>query len=391
MMSGLSFLRMRAVVIKELRQLKRDPRSLGLLIFLPALLLVLFGFALNFDVKHLALGVLDQDGSAESRDLVDRFSVTEYFDLAARLERPADIDRLMGREKIKIALVIPPDFSENLAAGRDPGVQVIIDGTNASNASTAMGYAASILREYSRKLNIEALARKGIRFETLPVSSRTRAWYNPELRSARFLLPGLMAFILMVVLVTSTAFAVVREKERGTMEQILVSPLRPRDLILAKVSPYVLISLISSHIILLAEYVLFGVGIRGSYPLLLGLIALFLLCGLGQGVLISTAARSQQVAFMMAILTTLLPTFILSGFVFPIREMPGIIQAITYIVPARYFLAALRGIILKGTGFHALWPQFGCLAVFAALTIGLSILRMMKDPDGRPRKSRRSR
>ncbi len=390
-MKGFSFRRVKAVVKKEFRQIRRDPLSLGFLIFLPALLLVLYGFVLDFDVKHLTLGVLDQDRSPESRALVDAFSVTGYFDLKHAMDKPSDIDRLMGRDEMTVALVIPVDFSEDLAAGRKPRLQVVIDGTNSSSASTAMGHAASIIREYSMQVNMKAFARRGGRTMHLPVSSETRVWYNPELRSPKFLIPGLMGFILMVVLVTSTSFAVVKEKERGTMEQILVSPLRPQDLVFAKVIPYVLILLAAAHLILLAGYLLFGVGIRGSYPLLLALVLLFLLCGLGQGILISTLVRTQQVAFMLAVLSTLLPTFILSGFVFPIREMPGIVQALTYVVPARYFLKALRGIILKGTGFSILWPQFVFLAVFSAANTWISILKMRKDePDRAAGKKRRA-
>lgn len=385
------FLRMSAVVRKEFLQLSRDPRSLGFLIFLPALLLILYGFVLNFDVKHLSLGILDLDVTPKSRSLVRAFSVTEYFDAAYNLANPGDIDRLMDSDRIRVALVIPRQYAADLDAGRSPKVQIIIDGTNSSTASTAMGYAASIIQQFSVDLNVEAFARRGMRIDVVPVSGLARVWYNPELRSVKFLLPGLMAFILMVVLVTSTSFAVVREKERGTMEQILVSPLKAQDLIVAKLVPYVVISLFSAHLILLAGYLLFGVGIRGSYFLLLGLILLFLLGGLGQGVLISTAVKTQQVAFLLALLSTMLPTFILSGFVFPIREMPTVIQAVTYLVPARYFLKALRGILLKGAGFRDLWPQFACLTFFALLTMGGSIARLRKDPERRASGRRRSK
>lgn len=378
----MSWLRVRAMIRKEILQISRDPRSLAFLIFLPAFMLVLYGFVLNFDVKHLSLGVLDQDRSPESRALIERFAVTEYFDLVAAMDSPDEVNRLIDREKIKVGLVIPAAFSEKIADGRNSPVQVIIDGTDASSASTAMGYVAAILADHSLKINAAALARRGLRVTSLPVVSRTRVWFNPELRSARFLLPGLMAFILMTVLVTSTSFAVVREKERGTMEQILVSPLKPAEMITAKVIPYVFISLVSAHLILLAGYVLFGVGIRGSYPLLLLFVTVFLLDGLGQGVLISTVTRTQQVAFIMAVLSTLLPTFILSGFVFPIREMPRLIQAITYLVPARYFLTGLRGVILKGSGFPILWPQLAFLAVFGFVVTAVSILRMKKEGAG---------
>jgi ABC-2 type transport system permease protein len=211
---------------------------------------------------------------------------------------------------------------------------------------------------------------------TLPLATEVRVWYNPELRSAKFLVPGLMAFILMVIVTVSTAFSIVREKERGTMDQIRVSSLSPLELILGKIIPYVAISLVSAHLVLLLGGVLFGVGIRGSYPLLLLAMLLFLVGALGQGILISSVTRTQQVAFLLAVLTTMLPTFILSGFVFPIRNMPAVVQAVTYFVPARYFLAALRAIILKGAGFGAIWDQFLFLVAFAGLSLGMSAVRL---------------
>jgi ABC-2 type transport system permease protein len=282
----------------------------------------------------------------------------------------------MARERIKAALVIPERFAADLAAGRSPSVQFILDGANAMSGATAAGYAAAILQSYSQGATLEAMARRGLGGSGRPLATEVRIWYNPELRSARFLVPGLMAFILMVVLTTSTAFSIVREKERGTMEQISVSPLRPAALIVGKLIPYVLISLVSAHLVLGLGWVLFGVAVKGSYLLLLLGMVLFLVCGLGQGLLISSVTRTQQVAFLLSIILTILPTFILSGFVFPIRNMPAVIQPITYLIPARYFLVALRTIILKGAGFPAFWEQILALAVFAAGSLALSSARL---------------
>jgi ABC-2 type transport system permease protein len=387
-MKPLSLCCLRSVVKKEFRQIRRDARSLMFMIFLPAFMLLLFGFALNFDVKHVPLAVVDQDGSRASRDLVDRFRTTEYFDLKAVLPKTAAIDPIMAREDIRAALVIPVRFAEDLAAGRSPAVQVIVDGSNAMSGTTAAGYIGAILQRYSEEITLEALARRGLGDVALPLASEVRVWYNPELRSAKFLIPGLMAFILMVIVTVSTAFSIVREKERGTMDQIRVSSLRPLELILGKIIPYVVMSLGSAHLVLLLGEVLFGVGIRGSYPLLLGAMLLFLVGALGQGLLISTATRTQQVAFLLAVLTTMLPTFILSGFVFPIRNMPPVVQAITYLIPSRYFLAALRAIILKGAGLPAIWDQFLFLAGFAVLSLGVSALRLARG-DGEPERRRR--
>jgi ABC-2 type transport system permease protein len=382
---------LRPVIKKEFRQIRRDARSLMFMIFLPAFMLLMFGYALNFDVKHIPLAVVDEDGSRTSRDLVDKFRTTEYFDLKAVLGKTREIDPLMGREAIRAALVIPPQFSEDLLAGRSPSVQVIVDGSNAMSGTTAAGYVGAILQSYSQRITLEALERRGLTGFAVPLSQEVRIWYNPELRSARFLVPGLMAFILMVIVTVSTAFSVVREKERGTMDQIRLSSISPLELILGKVIPYVVISLASAHLVLLLGEILFGVGIRGSYPLLLLAMALFLTGALGQGILISAVTRTQQVAFLIAVLTTLLPTFILSGFVFPIRNMPAAVQAITYLVPGRYFLAALRGIILKGVGFGAVWPQFLLLVGFAALSLGASAARLRLGDEERPRRRRRVR
>lgn len=385
-MKLLSFYCLRSVVKKEFRQIRRDARSLAFMIFLPAFMLFLFGFALNFDVKHIPLAVVDEDGSRMSRDLVDKFRTTEYFNLKAVLPRTAAIDPLMAREDIRAALVIPARFAEDLLAGRSPSVQVFVDGSNAMSGTTAAGYVGSVLQGYSQKITLEALARRGYPGVTMPLQSEVRVWYNPELRSANFLIPGLMAFILMVIVTVSTAFSVVREKERGTMDQLRVSSLRPGELIIGKMIPYALISLASAHLVLLLGEVLFGVGIRGSYPLLLLAMVLFVCGALGQGLLISSITRTQQVAFIIAALTSMLPTFILSGFVFPIRNMPPVVQAITYLVPGRYFLAALRAIVLKGAGLGAVWRQFLLLAAFAVLSLGASAARL-----GRGEKEQRRR
>jgi ABC-2 type transport system permease protein len=376
------------VIRKEFRQIRRDSRSLIFMIFLPAFLLVMFGFALNFDVKHVPLAIVDQDGSRTSRELVAKFRTTEYFDVRATVERTGDLDGLMASEKIKAALVVPEKFAEDLLAGRSASVQFILDGANAMSGTTAAGYAAAILQSYSQRITLEAMARRGFGEMMLPLRTDVRVWYNPELRSARFLVPGLMAFILMVVLTTSTAFSVVREKERGTMEQISVSPLRPAALIIGKLLPYVFISLASAHLVLAMGWALFGVAVKGNYFLLLLSMVLFLVCGLGQGLLISAITRTQQVAFLVSIILTILPTFLLSGFVFPIRNMPAVIHLITYFIPARYFLVALRAIILKGAGFPAFWDQDLALAVFGVLTVTLSAVllgRDRKSPSGRRR------
>jgi len=386
----LSLCCLRPVIRKEFLEISRDARSLVFMIFLPAFMLLMFGYALNFDVKHIPLAVVDQDGSQASRDLVDKFRTTEYFDLKAELVRTSEVDPLMGREAIRVALIIPPKFADDLLAGRSPSVQVLVDGSSAMSGSTAAGYIGAILQVYSQRITLEALTRRGVTDVSLPIATQVRVWYNPELRSANFLVPGLMAFILMVIVTVSTAFSIVREKERGTMDQIRVSSLRPFELILGKMIPYIIISVVSAHLVLLLGQALFGVGIRGSYPLLLLAMLLFVMGALGQGIFISSITKTQQVAFLLAFLTTMLPTFILSGFVFPIRNMPAPIQAVTYLVPARYFLAVLRAIILKGAGLPAIWDQYLLLVAFAVVSLATSALMLGRSEKERPRRGRKA-
>ena len=363
---------------KEFRQIRRDKRALGVLLFIPAMMLVMFGYALNFDVKHSALAVCDEDNSKTSREFTQLFFNSEYFDYAYQLADLRNMDELLDVEKARAVIVIPADFSHNVAEGKDVSIQVIVDGANSNAATTVLGYISAIVQQYSLNVMTKTFYRKGGERIVKPIDLRPRVWYNPELRSAKFLVPGLIAFILTITAVISTSLAVVREWELGTVEQIIVSPIKPVELILGKTIPYTIIALIATVIILIASYVLFGVSIKGSVLWLFVVTFVFLVGSLGLGLLISTIAGTQQVAFMVAVIATMLPTFILSGFVFPIRNMPIIIQAVTYFIPARYFLVALRSIILKGVGPSAFWDQLLFLIAYAALMLGASSVRMKK-------------
>ena len=372
------FERIRPFVKKELRQIARDKLVLGMLLLIPAFLLVMYGYALNFDVKHLDLAIVDQENSQQSRDFYERFLRSEYFDFKYSPRNMSEIDKLMAEHKIQLAIVIPREFSKSLLTEREVAVQVIVDGQESTVAGTAVGYVNAITESYSGDIVLKAMTRQGRRGELVPVNSQPRVWFNPELKSVRFLVPGLIAFILMIVVVISTSLSVVREKERGSLEQITVSPARPVEVILGKTIPYALISLVSSHLVLLLAYLLFGVSVKGSYAwLLLGMV-FFLISGLGLGLFISTVAHTQQAAFMLSVLTTMLPTFVLSGFVFPIRNMPLVIQVVTYFIPARYFLFILRSIMLKGVGLGAFWSQMVFLLLFAVLALGVSSVRLGK-------------
>ena len=362
-----------AVGRKEFRQIRRDSRTLMILVFVPAFFLLLYGYALNFDIRHVALAVEDRDGSTESRTVVSAFVNSGYFDLIAAVYSPAEAERLLDRNSVRAVLVIAEGFARHLQRGETAPVQVIISGDNANTATTVMGYAGSILRGVSPSLVPE------VRLELPPaVSSEPRIWYNPELRSTLFLVPGLIAYIAMITAVASTALSIVREKEVGTIEQVQMAPIGTFSFVVGKTIPYFIISLVSAALIIVASMALFGLPMRGNWLALVLALSLFLIGALATGLLISTMSDTQQVAFQIALLISLLPTIMLSGFIFPIASMPRVLQIITTVVPARYFLIALRGIVLKGAPVSHLLMPMAALAVYAAAMLGLASVRLAK-------------
>ena len=371
--------RIRAVAGKELRQIRRDPLSLLMLLGLPAFMLVLYGFALNFDVRHVALAVQDRDHTASSRELVSAFVNSTYFDVTATPAPGDDLERVTERRVAKAVLVIPEGYGRDLAAGRRSPVQLLLDGADANTATTILGYAGALVAAANAEGARRALLRRGVPGSLAGIDYEPRVLYNPDLSSARFLVPGLIGALMMLTAVLSTALSVVREKERGTMEQIRVAPLRTPELILGKTLPYLAISLAAAAIILLAAWALFGVEVRGSYWALLAATLLYLVGALGFGLLISTVAHSQFLAFAMGLLGSLLPALLLSGFIFQIRIMPGWLQLVSHVVPARYYLVILRGVILKGTGLGPYWDQVSYLALFALVTLGLASARLARE------------
>ena len=364
--------KMLAVAVKEFHQIGRDRRSLLVLLFVPAFFLLLYGYALNFDVQHIRIAVEDDDRSTASRQIVSAFVNSGYFDLIATVRGPREYERLIDRGDARAALVIPSGLERKLIAGQRVPVQVIINGDNSNTAATVMGYALRILQIVSAQLQVQTVARPAVP----AISVEPRVWYNPELRSALFLVPGLIAYIGMISAVISTALSVVREKERGTMEQVRMAPLSTIAYIVGKTLPYFCISMCSSVAIVLASMVLFGLPMNGSWGLLLFSLSLYLAGALGLGLMISTVAESQQAAFQMALLSSFLPTIMLSGFVYPIASMPAPIRAITYIVPARYFLVALRSIVLKGAGITVFWTQLLALAIYATFMLSMAARRL---------------
>ena len=368
-----------AVASKELRQILRDRRSLMILLFVPAFFLLLYGYALNFDIRNVSLAVQDQDRSTKSREMVSSFVNSGYFSLVGYVDSPAELDRLVDEGKVRAILAIPPGFERDLSIRKPVTVQVIIDGDNANTASTVMGYARTLIGEYNAA-QMAAVTAVPMPMGQLPIITiEPRIWYNPQLRSTLFLVPGLIAYISMITAVVSTSLSVVREKERGTMEQVRMAPLGPLPYIIGKTLPYLVISFVSALMVIFSAMLLFELPMRGSWLLLCGAIGLFLIGAQAQGLLISTIADTQQVAFQIALLSSLLPTMMLSGFIFPISSMPVVVQAITHIVPARYFLVALRSIVLKGADLMAFWQDMAALAVFATVALGLASLRLRRE------------
>ncbi len=374
-----------AVGSKEMRQILRDRRTLLILLFIPAFFLLLYGYALSFDIRNVRLAVQDRDRSTQSRELVSAFVNSGYFALVGYEDSDAELSRLVDEGKVRAILSIPAGFERDLTLKRPVTVQVVLDGDNANTASTVAGYARLLIAEYGAVQMTAGLTTPHLRQGSggqAPIPAivvEPRIWYNPQLRSALFLVPGLIAYISMITAVVSTALSVVREKERGTMEQVRMAPVGPLSYILGKTLPYLVISFTSAVLIVVAAMLLFDMPMRGSWALLMLSLALFLIGAQAQGLLISTIADTQQVAFQIALLSSMLPTMILSGFIFPIASMPAFVQGVTHIVPARYFLVALRAIVLKGADLTAFWQELVALAIFATVAMGLASLRLRRE------------
>ncbi|MDP4219928.1 MAG: ABC transporter permease [Bacteroidota bacterium] len=365
------------IMWKEFLQIRRDARTLAVLFIVPTLLMLFVGFAVNFDVTHIKIAVLDDDKSSQSRDFIESFVNSDYFDYSHAAHNQQEIDNLLDDGTVAVAVIIPPKFSDHLARGEAADVQVIVDGSNSSTASSVVGYTTGAISSYSSNLRTQALKKMGKEFYS-PIDFRPRAWYNPDLSTIKFQIPGLIGYMLILTCVVATTMSIVREKEKGTMEQLVVSRITPFELIAGKLLPYLIIALMLTAILLSISFFVFGVAIKGSIIYLLSTILLYLICALSLGLWVSTVSNSQQVAFQIATLVSTLPSNILSGFIFPIRSMPIPIQIATNFTPAKFFIHAIRAIMLKGVGIGAFWEDWLAMGIFATFMIWVSTRRLKR-------------
>ncbi len=370
--------RIKYLIRKEFIQLRRDPRMLRIVLVAPVLQLIIFGYAVTTDIKHIPTAVIDMDSSRESRELIARFENTGYFDVVCYLNRPQDLVPLLDSGQVMVGIEIPRGFARQLARGESAPLQVIMDGTDSTTSGMVQAYTAGLLRRYSEETMIERLQRVHARLTRLPVvEERTRVWFNPELRSVNYMVPGVLCTILLVVTMVLTSMAIVREREVGTLEQIIVTPVRAHELMIGKTVPFVLIGFADVLLILTIATLWFKVPLKGSLLLLLALTLTFVLTSLGLGLFISTVSHTQQQAMMTAFFI-MLPSILLSGFMFPIENMPRVIQLLTYLIPLRYFLNIVRGIFLKGVGLEVLWGDALALVIIGLLLFSLASLRFTK-------------
>jgi ABC-2 type transport system permease protein len=363
----------RYIIRKEFIQTFRDRRMLFPIFVAPVIQLILFGYAVTTDIKNVSLAVLDYDRTHESRNLVSSFSQAESFNLDYYLKSPQEIDRLLEKDKIKAAVVIPPKFERNLKKGAQASLQVILDGTDANSATIIMSYISQLVAKYSKNIltPIRNPSGGGV------VISQPRVWYNPNLKSSVYMVPGVICLILLITTLLLTSMALTKEREMGTLEQLIVSPIKPWELIIGKTIPFVLIGFCDVIIIISAGKLIFDVPIRGSLLFLFGVALLFVLTTLSLGLFISTISRTQQQAMMTAFFF-ILPAILLSGIFSPIENMPQIVQYITLLNPLRYFSTAVRGILLKGNDISILWPQVLALFIFGLAASVFSSLRFKK-------------
>jgi len=370
--------RVTAVARKEFLHVLRDFRSLAMAIAIPMLMLVMFGYALTLDVDHVPLVVWDQSQTPASRELISRFAGSRYFSLQGYVWDYRAVDQAIDSGEALVTLVVPRDFAAQLRNGDRAALQLIADGSDSNTATLAMNYAEAVVQTYSQDINLQEMYRRGFLNITVPLEPRARVWFNADLQSKNFIVPGLIAVIMMVIAAMLTSLTIAREWERGTMEQLISTPVTGPELIVGKLAPYFTIGLLDVLLSVVMGQFVFHVPLRGNLLLLFSMASIFLVGALSMGIVISIVGRTQLLASQMAMVATYLPAFLLSGFMVPIVNMPRPIQLVTYLVPARYFVAMLKAIYLKGTGVRTLWPEIVLLTVFGLVMVLIANLKFRK-------------
>ncbi len=368
------FRRTRAIAKKEFKQLWRDKRLLFVILFFPIFLLIIFGYAVNFDVKNIQLAVLDKNNTEVSRDFVNSILSSNYFKLAKQLNNDSEIKETLDKKSAQIVLVIPKDFSKNIHTHKQPAkIQFLIDGVDGNTATIIKNYASAASTKFAIKLQKNLTQKYGVKM-SYPVLLEPIFWFNPDLQTTKFLIPGLIAMILIVSSVISVSLSLVKEKELGTIEQINVSSINSFELLSGKSAPYIVVAFFDAILILIVGYIFFDVIVKGNYFFLFISTLIYIISATSMGIFISVISETQQIAFTIATFATLLPSVILSGFIFPIESMPVIIQYLTNITPAKFFIIVLRAIIIRGVGLSAFWMQLIYLILFTLVFMGLAII-----------------
>jgi len=372
-----------AIAKKEFIQIRRDRATIYMVFVFPLMMLILYGFGIRYDVKSVPMAIYDQDSTQSSRQYIERFATSPYFTIKGFATSYRGLENDINLGTVRIGIVIPPNFSERLASNREATVQVLVDGADNNTATIAMSYVSAITRSYSTGIVMQQMESvlRNLNLAVPAIAVEPRIWFNPDLESVQFIVPGIIAVIMMIVGTVLTAVTIVKEKEQGTIEQIVSSPIKRSELMIGKTVPYAVLAYLDFLIIVLASRLMFGIHIKGSIPLLL-LTAFFYLIGvLGIGILVSTVTKTQISAMFAAIMASMLPSILLSGFIFPIRQMPAALQVLTIVVPARYFIEILRDIYLKGLGMESFWRQTLYIMAFGVVMITLAAHRFRKKLD----------
>ena len=370
-------IRLRALLLKEFIQMRRDRLTFGLMIGIPIFQLLMFGFAINTDVKHLPTVVFDQSYSVESRDLLESFSASGYFDLDLYVNSFKEVNSLIDNGRAKVGIILPPDFAEAVRSGRSAGVQVIVDASDSMAASSAISTAMTIGQLRSQNIMIKRLESLGGRLSGLPYDIRIRPWYNPDFVTAFYMVPGIMGMILTMTMVMITSMAIVREREHGTLEQLIVTPMKSWELMLGKIIPYVFVGLVQAGVALMVGILVFDLPIRGNLIELFLYTLLFIVASLSLGILISNFSQTQMQAMQLSFFI-FLPSVLLSGFMFPREAMPEIFFQLGKLLPLTFYLQIMRGVVLKGVGIVALWPQVTALLVYTSIVLTVSVFKFRK-------------